>query len=91
VRTAPFHQLHSAPGSQPFRFGGATVERKQINSGSIGGVEAMRNINRPHRNIGHHAHKVHMPIVRRRLGGFPHRTAHNMEITMLSHMLRWRQ
>jgi hypothetical protein len=67
------------------------VEREQVDSSAVGWVEAVRNIYCPYRNIGHHAHKVHMPVVSSRLGGFPHRTAHNVEIPVLGHMLRRRQ
>jgi hypothetical protein len=41
MRATPFHQLHGATRSQPFRFSGSAVVREQIDGGSVGGVEAV--------------------------------------------------
>lgn len=78
----PLHQLHRPTGSEPVVFVVAAVEREQVDRGTIGGIEAMRHIDGPHRDVAHHADEVNIPVARRRFFGLPHAAADYVEVAV---------
>ena len=84
----PFDQLHRAACRQPVVLMAAAMEREQINRCPVGRVEAVRHVDRPHRDVTHHPDEVDVPIARHRLVGLPHVVADDVEVAVPARMRR---
>ena len=82
VGASPLDKLHRATRSQPIVLVVATVVREQIDRGAVGGIEPVRHVDGPHRDIAHHADEVNVPVARDRFIGLPDRIPDHVEVAV---------